>query len=460
MLDKSLVSEVLSVALSRGGEFAELYVENSLVNSINMINGYVKTVQSGVDYGAGLRIFNGFHAIYSYTNDTSRENLLRIAKEAAAALAAKNTAQVLPFINCDIQNRHIVKTLPANMKKKDIVDLLKIASDASFKYSDLITETTESYSDMTKDVLIANSEGLWAEDRRVNTRVHISAVASSETEKQSFYLAPGAHAGSELFQTLDMGELGRKSAESAVTILQADLCPSGKMPVIIGNGFGGVIFHEACGHSLEATAVAKKASVFSERLGQQIASTCVTAIDDGTLENHWGSQNIDDEGTKMQKNILIEDGILKSFLVDRLNGKKMNIPSTGSARRQSYKFAPTSRMTNTFIDRGSDKIKDMIAETEYGLYAKSMGGGSVQPATGEFNFAVREAYMVRNGKIAEAVRGASLIGKGSEVLMNIDRVSDDLEQDAGVCGSISGQVRTNVGQPTIRVKEIAVGGRR
>ena len=363
-------------------------------------------------------------------------------------------------MNYEIQNRHKIKILPANLQKKEIIDLLRTASESSFQYSRLITETTELYYDSTKDILIANSDGLWAEDRRVNSRITITSVASSATEKQSSYSGPGGHVGGELFEKLDLPELGRSTAESAVTMLKAELCPSGKMPVIIGNSFGGVIFHEACGHSLEATSVAKGSSVFADKLGQQIAHSCVTAVDDGTLENHWGSQNIDDEGTKMQKNVLIENGILKSFLVDKLNGKKMNMNSTGSARRESYKYAPTSRMTNTFIERGSDKIESMISETEYGLYAKKMSGGSVQPATGEFNFAVQEAYMIRNGKLAEAVRGATLIGKGSEVLMNIDMISDDLVQAQGVCGSISGSVHTNVGQPTIRVKEIAVGGRR
>jgi TldD protein len=256
-----------------------------------------------------------------------------------------------------------------------------------------------------------------------------------------------------------MKEIGRKTAEIAVTMIKAKFCPSGVMPVIIGGGFGGVIFHEACGHSLEATSVAKGASVFSGKLGQKIAADCVTAIDDGTLPGEWGSLNIDDEGTPTRRNVLIEKGILKSYLIDRLNGVRMGMASTGSSRRESYRFAPTSRMNNTFIAAGNDNFDEMVAGVENGLYARKMGGGSVNPGTGEFNFAVTEAYMIRNGKIAEPVRGASLIGKGHEVLFNIDRVAANLRQEQGVCGSISGSVPTNVGQPPIRVKEILVGGR-
>ena len=242
-------------------------------------------------------------------------------------------------------------------------------------------------------------------------------------------------------------------------MLGARHCPAGKMPVVIENGFGGVIFHEACGHGLEATAVAKNASVFAGKLGEQIASPLVTAIDDGTIPNAWGSANIDDEGTPTRKNILIENGILKSYLIDRMNGKRMGMAATGSARRQNYRYAPTSRMTNTFLAAGDTSVQQMIKDTNFGLYAKQMGGGSVDPATGSFNFAVLEGYLIRNGEICEPVRGATLIGKGAEVLLDIDRVGNNLKRAQGMCGSISGSIPTDVGQPAIRVKEMTVGGR-
>jgi TldD protein len=337
--------------------------------------------------------------------------------------------------------------------------MLRLASETSFAYNPLITQTTGRFIDSVQDVLICNSEGLWVTDRRVRTRISGSAVASSDSEKQTGTFSPGAHMGFEHLEQTDIVSLAKQAARTAVTMLGADVCPSGKMPVVIENGFGGVIFHEACGHSLEATSVAKGASVFAGKLGQTIASGLITAVDDGTLPNNWGSQHIDDEGAPTCRNILIENGVLKSYMIDRLNGIRMNAASTGSSRRESYRFAPTSRMTNTFIAAGASEPDDIISATEYGIYAKEMGGGSVSPATGEFNFAVSEGYMIRGGKIAEPVRGATLIGKGHEVLMNIDMVGNNLKLSAGMCGSQSGSVPTKVGQPRIRVSEMIVGGR-
>jgi TldD protein len=242
-------------------------------------------------------------------------------------------------------------------------------------------------------------------------------------------------------------------------MLHAPECPAGVMPVVIDNGFGGVIFHEACGHSLEATSVAFGMSVFCDKLSQKIAADCVTAIDDGTLPNEWGSLRVDDEGMPTNRLVLIENGILKNYMIDKLNAKRMKMPPTGSGRRQSYALAPTSRMRNTYIAAGNDDEAAMIATMGDGLYAKKLGGGSVDPATGIFNFAVSEGYLVKDGKIVSPVRGASLIGKGADILLQIDRVGRDMKMAQGMCGSISGSIPVNVGQPMIRVKQMTVGGR-
>ena len=300
---------------------------------------------------------------------------------------------------------------------------------------------------------------IWGEENRTRSRFTSEAVASSATEKQSGHLGPGGSEGYELFDRINVEDTAREAARIAVTMLGAKPCPAGKIPVVIDNGFGGVIFHEACGHGLEATAVARNASVFAGRLGQQIASPLVTALDDGTIPNGWGSAEMDDEGTPTAKNILIENGILRSYLVDRLNSRRMHTAITGSSRRQDYRFAPTSRMTNTFIANGKSTPEEIIANTKFGLYAKQMGGGSVDPATGSFNFAVLEGYMIRNGRIAEPVRGATLIGKGAEVLRDIDMVGNNLKRAQGMCGSKSGSIPTDVGQPMIRVSSMTVGGR-
>lgn len=460
MLSRPIIEDVITAALSTGGDFAEIFVEDRFNTGLLLVGGKIESGISGRDYGVGIRIFYGLNSIYAYTNDSTRENLIKVAKEAAAAIKGSNIHQVLDFTKGGINNIHPIKLLPSNIEKSQKVELMKRAYNAAKNYDEVISQVTVRYLDNEQNVLIANSEGLYTEDKRTRTRTAISAVASANGEMQSGFYGPGAHMGFEFYDKINIEDYAREAARIAKTMVFADLCPSGKMPVVIDNEFGGVIFHEACGHGLEATSVAKGTSVFAGKLGEKVASDVVTAIDDGTIPNAWGSQNIDDEGTKSKKNVLIENGILKGYMIDKLNGRKMGMESTGSGRRQSYQYAPTSRMTNTYIANGSSTKEEIIANTEYGLFAKYMGGGSVNPATGDFNFAVSEGYIIRNGKIAEPVRGATLIGTGLEVLKQIDMVGNNLDFGQGMCGSASGSIPTDVGQPTIRVKSITVGGRK
>ena len=459
MLKRSSVENIITAALETGADFAELYAEQTEQGSIGMVNGRVETAQSGLICGAGVRLFFGTQAIYGYANDMSEKNLIQIARGCAEAMKSsvqhsrKNWRETMrPCINP-------IRILPKNTAKSQKAECLRLAAEAAKAYSPAITQTRTGFLEVSKHVLVANSEGVWGEEDRVRTRFTVEAVASSASEKQSGHFGPGGSEGMELFERINVEETAREAARIAVTMLGAKPCPAGKFPVVIDNGFGGVIFHEACGHGLEATAVARNASVFAGRLGQQIASPLVTAIDDGTIPNAWGSSAMDDEGTPTARNVLIENGVLKSYLVDRLNGRKMGAAITGSSRRQDYRFAPTSRMTNTCIAPGKSTPEEIISATEYGLYARQMGGGSVDPATGSFNFAVLEGYMIRNGKIAEPVRGATLIGKGPEVLWDIDRVGNNLKRAQGMCGSKSGSIPTDVGQPMLRVSRMTVGGR-
>ncbi len=459
MLKRSSVENIITAALETGADFAELYAERTEQGSIGMVNGRVETAQSGLSCGAGVRLFFGTQAIYGYANDMSEKNLIQIARGCAEAMKSsvqhsrKNWREtVRPCINP-------IRILPKNTAKSQKAEYLRLAAEAAKAYSPSITQTRTGFLEVSKHVLVANSEGVWGEEDRVRTRFTVEAVASSASEKQSGHFGPGGSEGMELFERINVEETAREAARIAVTMLGAKPCPAGKFPVVIDNGFGGVIFHEACGHGLEATAVARNASVFAGRLGQQIASPLVTAIDDGTIPNAWGSTAMDDEGTPTARNVLIENGVLKSYLVDRLNGRKMGAAITGSSRRQDYRFAPTSRMTNTCIAPGKSTPEEIIAATEYGLYARQMGGGSVDPATGSFNFAVLEGYMIRNGKIAEPVRGATLIGKGPEVLWDIDMVGNNPKRAQGMCGSKSGSIPTDVGQPMLRVSRMTVGGR-
>lgn len=460
MLSKSLVSDVLAAALNEGGDFAELFVEDRYGNNLMMVAGRVETGISGRDYGVGIRVFNGYNSVYAYTNDTSRDNLIKVAREAAVALNASPSASPRDLQLTRLSNSHPIQIYPDQKDKAFKVGLMREAYDEAKNYDPLIEQVRVRYSDDDQQVLIANSDGLFVEDRRTRTRLAIEAIAAKGSEKQSGFYGPGGHMGMEFYDKIDIRQYAREAARTAVTMINAELCPRGKFPVIIDNEFGGVIFHEACGHGLEATSVAKKTSVFADKLGQQVASELVSAYDDGTIPNGWGSQNVDDEGTPTQKTLLIEKGILKGYLVDKLNGRRMGMESTGSGRRQSYKFAPTSRMSNTYIAAGQSTPEEIIANTEFAIYAKYMGGGSVNPATGDFNFAVREGYIVKNGKIDRPVRGATLIGRGAEILKHIDMVGNNLALGQGMCGSLSGSIPADVGQPMIRVSEITVGGRK
>ncbi|MGE5673601.1 MAG: TldD/PmbA family protein [Mycobacterium leprae] len=461
MLSKALVNDMITAALSTGGDFAEVYVEDRLNTNISMVGGKVETGVSGRDWGIGVRIFNGFNSVYAYTNEHDAEKLIALARQAAQAIpGSKLQDRTLNFMVSVGGTLHPIKVYPGDVSHARKVDVMRLASTAAKEYSPEISQVTINYADSDQQVLVANSEGTWAEDRRVRTRLSIEAVASQGSDLQRGFYGPGALKGFDFFNDIDVTYYAKEAARMAVTMLHAEDAPSGRFPVIIDNEFGGVIFHEACGHGLEATSVAKKASVFADKLGEQIAPSIVTAIDDGTPANEWGSINMDDEGTRSRKNVLIENGVLKGYLIDKLNARRMGMAPTGSSRRQSYKFAPTSRMTNTYIAAGDSTPEEIIANTDFAIYARYMGGGSVQPATGEYNFAVNEGYIVRNGKICEPVRGATLIGTGLDTLKKIDMVGNNLAHGQGMCGSSSGSIPTNVGQPMIRVSELTVGGRK
>ena len=461
MLDQNIAREVLQEAVCTGGDFAEIFVEDRIDNTLMMRSGRIENANTGRLHGAGVRVFSGTNAVYVHTNDTSREGLMACARQAAAAVKAGGKGCIVqPFKAWNAARPEEIRLLPTDVKAAVKAEKIRAAEAAARRVSPEIVQVIGNYIDHVQNVCICNTEGVFVTDQRVRTRLSIAAVASNGTENQTGSDNPGASMGFEIFdERIDPELVGETAAKQAVTMLHAPLCPAGIMPVVIDNGFGGVIFHEACGHSLEATSVSVGVSEFAGKLGQKIASDCVTAIDDGTITNSWGAIHVDDEGTPAQRTVLVENGILTNYMIDRLGSRRMNMPITGSSRRQSYAFAPTSRMRSTFIAPGNDDEAEMIATMGDGLYAKKMGGGSVNPATGEFNFAVNEGYLVKDGKIAHPVRGASLIGRGSEVLLKIDRVGKNLELAQGMCGSMSGSVPTDVGQPMIRVGSLTVGGR-
>lgn len=459
MISREVCQRVLAKAISTGADYAEIFAENTVNNSINMIANAVDSIKDAVIAGAAIRVYKGLRSVMATTVDTSESGLLRCAQKAADALGEGTAQMDIVLRERLFGDIHPVKIVPSSMTNPEKIAVLKEGYFAAKEYSDKIVQVSGTLLNVDHNILIATTEGLYTQDRQIRTRMALSAVAQVNGETQTGSCSPGRRMGLEMFDTILPKNVGEQAAQQAVTMAGAGYCPAGVMPVAIDNGFGGVIFHEACGHSLEASSVAYGRSQFTGKLGQKIANEKVTAIDDGTIPNAWGSINIDDEGTPAKKNVLIENGVLKSYMVDKFNGRRMGMESTGNARRQSYAYTPTSRMTNTYIAPGTDKNADIIASMEYGLYAKAMGGGSVNPVTGEFNFSVNEGYIVRNGVICEPVRGASLVGKGSEIIQNIDMVGAELDMGQGMCGSSSGSVPTNVGQPMIRVSSITVGGR-
>lgn len=460
MLDKNIVNEILDTALSSGADFAEVFVENSLATSIQTGDRQVKNISSGQTYGIGVRVFKDLFSAYAYTNVMERENLLKTAKKAAMALREKQQTTVLNFVDLDFENRHKIKILPSSVNKSDKVTMMHKISEMAYQSSSLIQKADAVYVEKERQILVANSLGTWAEDKVNRSRFILNTIAMRDEKSQEASNNFGGLYGFELFENQDLQAFAEKVSADAVSMLDAIDCPSGKMPVIINNGFGGAIFHEACGHGLEATAVAKNASVFCNKLGEKVANELVTAYDDATIPNAWGSINIDDEGIPTQRKLLIEKGILKNYMVDSFNARRMGLAPNGCARRQNYKYMPTSRMSNTFIDNGKSSLEEMIANTEYGLFAADMGGGSVNPASGEFNFSVNRAYIIEKGKLKQLVKGAKLIGSGIEILNNIDMVGNNLSFACGMCGSISGKIPTTVGQPAIRVQNITVGGQK
>jgi TldD protein len=462
MLPAEAVETALGTARAGGADFAELYVERWRRKGLRTIDGSVKDASSGIQYGAGLRLAYGAEIVYGYTNDLSRQSLLELAETLSRARAGQGSVDSRGAGGIDFRREgatglHRPSREPESVDKRYRLERLRELTDGA-RIAPEIRQVEGTLLEWEQEVLVANSEGLWAEDRRVRSRLIAQAIASNESDTQTGFHGPGLSVGLEIFDRYPPAEVGRRAAEIALANLRGRPAPAGTMPVVIGNAFGGVIFHEALGHLLETTSVAKKASVLSDMLGEQVASPAVTYVDDGTLPHAWGSSEYDDEGARSERTVLIENGVLKSYMVDRIGGLRTGYRPTGSGRRQDYTFAPTSRMRNTFIAPGATPRDDLFEGIELGLYAKSLGGGQVKPGSGEYNFAVREGYVVRNGRVEEPVRGAMLVGKGPDTIKRIVAVSDDLENAPGMCGSLSGSLPVEVGQPHLLVGDIVVGG--
>lgn len=458
MLDQKELEKYLTLCMKSEADFAEIYEEDQISEDISMLNDKVEKAARTITAGAGIRLYKGNSSVYAYSNETDEASLTKLINDLRNAIGEKEEGKTVKLERVTYENRHPVRIQFDSVDQEERTKILERVYTGAKNADERIDRVQSALLNVRQEVQISNSDGRLISDTRVRTRVRASAYAREGERMEAGSCGPGAGMGLEFYETCLPEDIGREAARIALVNLKAVDCPSGKMPVVIDNGFGGVIFHEACGHALEATSVSRNQSVFTGKLGQQIANACVSAVDDGTIPNGWGSQNIDDEGNFQQCRQLIKDGVLTSYMVDTLCGRRMGMASTSSSRRESYKYEPTSRMTNTFITAGTSTFEELFEGIEKGLYAKKMGGGSVNPQTGEFNFAVGEGYLIENGKITVPVKGAALIGSAPEILMNIEKVCSNLERSQGMCGSISGSIPADVGQPAIFVSSITVGG--
>jgi TldD protein len=458
VIERYLIDSVLKRALRSGADFAELFVERKRNQAISVEESKVQRVNSGTDLGAGLRIIHGGVVSYIYTEDLSEDGLLKSADLAAKIGRRGGGRFSLAEITGVPHKPQQIELIPDSVGAEAKIELLLEADQAARDVSPSIRQVVVGYGESMQEVLVANSEGMSHSDARTRVRLMVNAVAERNGEIQTGVESPGAQRGFEFFDDNSPAESARAAAQRAVLLLDAGPSPSGTMAVVIGNEFGGVLFHEACGHGLEADFVVKASTVFGGKLGQQVASPIVTAIDDGTLPSRWGTLAVDDEGVPTRRNVLIQDGVLVSYMYDRLRAGQQNHPVTGNGRRQSYQHLPIPRMTNTFIAAGAHSVEDIIAATPKGLYAKKLGAGQVDVITGDFVFAVTEGYLIEGGKVGRPVRGATIVGNGPRALHKVDMIGNDLKLAPGTCGKEGQGVPVSVGQPTIRISELTVGG--
>jgi TldD protein len=460
MIDQDVIERVLAAGLRTGAEFAEVYAEDKRSSSAGLDDGKVEQVTSGRDRGAGIRVVRGETTGYAHTADLSEAGLLAAAE--AAAAAASQGGDGARTVGLSRQPAHPVSQVaiaPDSVGKAAKVELLMRADEAARSAGAAIVQVSAAYGDSRRRVLVANSDGVLVDDEQVRTLFRVSAVASGDTGLQTGYESLGHTIGFELFDQHDVEELARRAARRALTKLNARPAPSGSLPVVIRRGSGGVLFHEACGHGLEADLVGKGASVFKGRVGEQVAAANVTLVDDGTMSGEWGAIGYDDEGHRSQRNVLIEGGVLTDYMWDFLRARKEGRVPSGNGRRQSYMHLPMVRMTNTFVLDGEADPDEIVRSTEHGVYIAQLGGGQVNTASGDFVFGMTEAYLIEGGEITDPIREGNLIGNGPQVLKDIDLLGNDFAMGMpGTCGKDGQGVPVGDGQPTLRVRALTIGG--
>ena len=462
MIEKDIALKVLGTLNSGGASFSEIYIQKSISNSLKLEDSSIENSNSGYDMGCGLRVWIGDSTYYAYVDSIEEKKLIEAAKILGAAGKISATGKIFD-LNRDLREAssvykaNILKnpSATAAIEKKDI---LMAVDRVCREYDKHIIQVTTSLSDIEEEVYTANSYGEESFHKVVKVFLSVNAIAKKDSDMRTGYKSLAKTSGYEAISISKACSIAKEASRIAITMLDAVDAPMGSLPVVIGPAFGGVIFHEACGHGLEADSVIKDASVFKGKEGKKIASDIVTAIDDSSMPNHWGSFKFDGEGYPSSPITLIKDGVLESFIYDLRTSKKLEKERTPNGRRQSFRHVPIPRMTNTYIARGTEKPEDLIKSVKKGIFAKEFAGGQVDPATGDFVFGISEGYLIESGKLGKPINGATLIGNGPDILKKIEAIADDLDFAPGFCGKQGQSIANEVGQPTIKVSEITVGG--
>jgi TldD protein len=457
-LDDADVRAVLAAALGTGGRFAEVYAERRRGRSLRLDDRKVEDLVSGSDQGAGIRVVLGQQSAYAYTNVLTREALLDAAKAAAAAFPGAAGAPVAPLVTATPACTHPAARDPLDADGPGLVRLVTAADEAARAVDASVRQVSVLYSDARQEIYLANSEGHRSTEERIRTRIVAQVVAARDGIIQTGFEGPGGSVGHELFDDHPPEQVGRLAAERAVVLLDSIPAPAGQFPVVLGPGGGGVLFHEACGHGMEADIVAKGASVYAGKRGQLLGTPLFTGVDDATTPGGWGSFAFDDEGTPAQRTVLFDAGVCTDYLSDRLRAERLGIPASGNGRRQSYAHLPIPRMTNSYILPGTDDPAEILRSVDRGVYCKSLGGGQVDPASGDFVFGITEAYLIEGGQVTRPIRGANLVGDGPTVIGRVEAVGSDFETRQGICGKDGQGVPVAFGTPTLLISRITVGG--
>ena len=458
-IDPSVLNRVIARALEKGGDFADVYIENRISRQIVMEESKFKSGLYGISQGAGVRVISGNKTGYAYTEEITEEKLLRAADVASYVALTGGPITPVNISKTDRPSFITVKKPLGEIADEKRIEVMKRADEAAMSYDSRIKMAMVNYYDEVRGRIIANSEGIYLQDELPMMFFIVQTLGDDGQARHMSRERLSKHMGFEMFEEFTPEMVAERAAREAIAMLAAQDAPAGIMDVVMQNGWGGVLVHEAVGHPLEADNIAKKIGAFTGKIGQKVASDLFTMVDDGSIPNARGTINFDDEGTPVKRNVLIEKGILKGYMTDVLSAKQLGMERTGNGRRESFRYLPIPRMTNTFIDKGESDPADILSSTKKGIYVQSLSGGSVNPVTGVFNFTCREAYLIENGKKTTPIKGATLIGSCLEVISNVDAVGTDLDFGPGICGK--GQAaEVDAGQPTVRIRGINVGGSR